>query len=70
MDVRRTALSRERMAACPPKSVHFQEAVRPRNRAALFLDTSFWQKKKYLAHLLVSNYRVIEVFVCETIPQN
>ena len=26
MDVRRAALSRERMAACPPKSVHFQAA--------------------------------------------
>ena len=54
----RAALSLERMAACPPKSVHFQGAVRPRNRAALFLDTSFWQKKKYLAHLLEINYGV------------
>jgi hypothetical protein len=53
------------MAACPPKSIYFQEAARPRNRAALFLDTSFWQKKKYLAHLLVNSYKAMQVLVCE-----
>ena len=62
-------LPRERMAACPPKSIHFQGAEGHTYGPALFLDTSFWQKKKYFAHLLVNNYVVGEVLVCETTAQ-
>ncbi len=39
-------LSRERMAACQPKSIYFQVAVRPHDRAAIFLVTSFGQAKE------------------------
>ncbi len=45
-DVCRAALSLERMAACPPKSIYFQVAVRPHDGAALFLVTSFGQAKE------------------------
>ena len=45
-DACRAALSLERMAACPPKSVNFQEAVRPHDGAALSLVTSFGQAKE------------------------
>ena len=45
-DACRAALSMERMAACLPKSVHFQVAVRPHDGAALFLVTSFGQAKE------------------------
>ncbi len=41
----RAALSRERMAVYPPKSVHFQEAVRPHDGAAFSLVTSFGKAK-------------------------
>ncbi len=42
----RAALSLERMAACPPKSIYFQVAVRPHDGAAIFLVTSFGQAKE------------------------
>ncbi len=45
-DVRRAALSWERMAACPPKSVHFQVAEGHTMGAALSLVTSFGQAKE------------------------
>ena len=43
---------------------------RPHIRAALFLDTSFWQKKKYLARLLDIDYEAMKILVCETLYKN
>jgi len=56
------------MAACPPKSVHFQEADRPHDWAALFLVTSFGQAKEVTrAPTHNSYYEEIKVLVCENI---
>ncbi len=52
------------MAACLPKSVHFQEAVRPHDWAALFLVTSFGQAKEATRALTQLLLRSKKKYLC------
>ena len=56
-----------RMAACPPKSVHFQEAVGHAIRLPFSWFLLLGKQKKLLAHLLGSSYEVRRELVCEII---
>ena len=55
------------MAACPPKSIHFQEAEGHAIGLPFSWVLLFGKQKKQLAHLLYISYEVPEVFVCETL---
>jgi len=70
MGVRRAALGWERMAACPPKSVHFQAAEGHTIGLPFSWLLLLGKQKKQLAHLLISYYGVAKTLVCETLINN
>jgi hypothetical protein len=57
-----------RVEACPPKSIHFQEAVGHTIGLPFSWLLLLGKQKKQLAHLLNINYRVVRAPVCETMP--
>ena len=60
-------LPRMRMAACPPKSIHFQVADRPHDGAAFFLVTSFWANNRSVSRTYsLSNNEARKDVECET----
>jgi len=61
----RAALSWERKAACPPKSIHFQEAVGHTIGLPFSWLLLLGKQKKQLAYLLIDSYGVLKVLVCE-----
>jgi len=55
------------MAACPPKSVHFQVAEGHTIGLPFSWLLLLGKQKKQLAHLLSICYEAVRVFVCETL---